>query len=276
MTLKTNGQYEQRRELIAKGSYAKKQILCKDRVVSWSHRSRFDFGCELVEQYAGGRFLDYGFGDGTFLAMVSHLFDRAVGVDPDEKQVAECTERFAGIRDLSFLAVDQISGNEHTGQYDLIVCMEVMEHCLPDILERVLNDLRRLVKADGTVIISVPVEIGPTLLSKQLLRRAAALRNLGDYKYFEKYSLRDFLKMFFAGKKSSIERPIYFADNRLRTRPFHGHKGFNWRALKLMIEKKFLVERMEFSPVGWSRGYFSSQAWFICKPMIKPDGPGAA
>jgi SAM-dependent methyltransferase len=172
--------------------------------------------------------------------------------------------------------VDQVSGSEHAAQYDLIVCMEVMEHCLPDILERVLNDLRRLVKPHGTVIVSVPVEIGPTLLGKQLLRRAAALRNLGDYKYFEKYSLREFIKMLFAGKNSAIERAIYFDDSRLRTGPSHGHKGFNWRALKLVLEKKFSVERMEFSPVGWSRGYFSSQAWFICKPATKPEKPSAA
>ena len=264
--MKTIEHYDQHRKLIDKGSYARKQILCKDPVVSWSHRSRFEFGCKLVERHAGGRLLDYGFGDGTFLAMVGHLFDSAVGVDPDEKQVAECSERFAGVSGLSFLSVDQVSGSEHNGQYDAIVCMEVMEHCLPDILERVLNDLRRLVRPDGAVIISVPVETGPTLAAKQLLRRAAAMRNLGDYKYFEKYKWTEFLKMLFANDHTAIERPVYFADNSLRIRPFHGHKGFNWRALKLAVGQRFFVEEVRFSPAAWSRGLFSSQAWFVCKP----------
>ncbi|HWZ46202.1 MAG TPA: methyltransferase domain-containing protein [Candidatus Saccharimonadales bacterium] len=265
--MKTLGHYEQYRELISRGSYAKNQILCKSHFISWSHTRRFQFGYKLVRQRARGMLLDYGFGDGTFLALVSHLFERSVGADPDLKQVIECSHRFSGISNLSFVSTDDVAGAEQTGMYALVMCMEVLEHCLPDTANKVLSDLRRLVSPGGAVIISVPVEIGPTLLAKQLLRRAAAWRSLGDYKYFEKYTWREFLKMLMADDHTTIERPVYFTDTRLRSGQFHGHKGFNWRALKPLIEQHFAVEQVKFSPAGWSRGYASSQAWFVCKPL---------
>src|SRR5437763_128638 len=47
---------------IAKGGYAKNQILCKDRVIAWSHNSRFQMARRLVEPYASHSILDYGCG----------------------------------------------------------------------------------------------------------------------------------------------------------------------------------------------------------------------
>src|SRR5260370_18955299 len=124
--------YEQYRDLEEKGGYAQKQIVCKDRLISWSHTSRFETGYKLVKACAGGTILDYGFGDGTFLALVCDLFDRAVGVDPEKQQVADCSTRFAKIPNLSFCLIDEIDGDEHTGRYDMVVCMEVLEHCVPE------------------------------------------------------------------------------------------------------------------------------------------------
>jgi 2-polyprenyl-3-methyl-5-hydroxy-6-metoxy-1,4-benzoquinol methylase len=263
--MKTLEHYEQYRELIEKGGYARKQILCKSKFISWSHTSRFEIGYKLVKARAGGTFLDYGFGDGTFLALVCNLFERAVGADPEMQQVADCAARFGKIPNLSFYSVDGIAGEEHTGRYDVVVCMEVLEHCLPDAVDKVLSDLKRLVSPNGTVLISVPVEIGPTLVAKQLLRRAAAWRNLGDYKHFERYRWRDFLKMVVASYQTSIDRPVHFQDNSLRSNPHYTHTGFNWRALKLVVERRFTIDQVQFSPAGWSRGYASSQVWFVCK-----------
>src|SRR5690348_13315487 len=55
------------------GHYAKKQIFCKDPVIAWSHRSRFQVARKLLEVYGSQILLDYGCGDGTFLAEVHDL-----------------------------------------------------------------------------------------------------------------------------------------------------------------------------------------------------------
>ena len=53
---------------IATGHYAQKQLLSRNPLVRWSHGSRFALARELVAPFAGRRLLDYGCGDGTFLA----------------------------------------------------------------------------------------------------------------------------------------------------------------------------------------------------------------
>ncbi len=57
-------------DAISDGHYAKKQLLCKDWLIAWSHRSRFQMGLGLAREFSGKRVLDYGCGDGTFLAML--------------------------------------------------------------------------------------------------------------------------------------------------------------------------------------------------------------
>jgi len=251
-------------QLLAGGAYARKQLYCKDRIVAWSHGSRFRTGRRLAVAFAGARLLDYGCGDGTFLAMVHDLFPEAVGADLDPKQTADCARRFASLPGLSFVLTEDLPA--HNTRFDLIFCMEVLEHCTDDVRPQVLRDLQRLVSSHGTVIVSVPIEIGPSLVGKQIVRTIAGWRKLGDYQYRETYTWRELSKMVFAGAGTAIDRPVFRADL-IPGRPtfFHGHKGFNWRALARQMQENFHVEQVLFSPLSWLRGFFSSQAWFICK-----------
>ena len=57
-------------------------------------------GRRLVSELAGRRLLDYGCGDGTFLALISDYFLDGVGADLDAKEVARTTERRAEIPEL--------------------------------------------------------------------------------------------------------------------------------------------------------------------------------
>ncbi|MFZ0890455.1 MAG: methyltransferase domain-containing protein [Candidatus Binataceae bacterium] len=250
---------------IEQGHYARKQLFCRDPIVAWSHASRFRLARRLVAPYAGDILLDYGCGDGTFLAMVHDLFPRMVGVD-DAGQAADCRSRFGAVPGLSFETVKDLKDRSHDGAYGVLTCMEVLEHCVEDVAENVLADLRRLVARRGTVIISVPIEIGPALLGKQMVRTLAGWRELGDYKYRETYTARELFRMVFADPRAAIRRPVYEAQGASGPRHFHGHKGFNWRALRLKLERSFEVRETQFSPLGWLGGCLNSQAWFVCAP----------
>src|SRR5271157_5167927 len=114
---------------VAQGHYARKQLFCRDAIVAWSHQSRFKTARRLVEPYAGGRLLDYGSGDGTFLAMVHDLFPRMVGAD-DPGQAGDCRKRFAGLTGLSFEALADVKDRAYDGAFDVVTCMEVLEHCV--------------------------------------------------------------------------------------------------------------------------------------------------
>jgi 2-polyprenyl-3-methyl-5-hydroxy-6-metoxy-1,4-benzoquinol methylase len=239
------------------GNYARHQIASPSRVVAWSHRSRFLFGAAIVRELGARRVLDYGCGDGTFLRFVSPLVDECAGFDLEPEQLATARNVCADLGNASFFTASELAAHER--RYDAVFCTEVLEHCLPAAVDKVLGDLSRLVRPGGAVVISVPIETGTVLLGKHAMRTILGLRRVGDYRHNEAYSLPELLTMVFATESSHIERPVYGGDA-----PFHSHKGFNWQALAKELRRRFAVDRPRFSPLGWSRGCASSQAWLVC------------
>jgi len=253
-------------EGVREGAYARRQLFGGFRLLRWSHGSRFRVARELVAPHAGERLLDYGCGDGTFLSMVHDLFPVAVGAEVDAELAADAARRFADDAGLRFVHTSALAA-EPAGSFGVAVCMEVLEHCTPDAVDRVVADLRRLVAKDGTVIVSVPVETGPALVGKQLYRRLAARRGLEGYRERETYTARELGTMLVAGGSTGIERPVYrgtFASGEPNV--WHGHKGFNWRALRRRLAADFIVRKTRFSPVPLLGPLLNSQAWFILSP----------
>lgn len=250
-------------EEVVPGGYARKQLGGGSWAIRFGHAARFAHGRRLVAPYRGSRLLDYGCGDGTFLARVADLFPDAVGADRAADHVADAAARFAGPHPgIRFLTTRDLAAPEHAGAYRVVTCMEVLEHCVPADVDAVLADLARLVAPDGVVVVSVPIETGPSFLVKAVARRRAARRGLTDYQFYERYAWRDAARMVFAGPGTAIPRPAYqSADG-----PFHSHYGFNWRRLLRQVRGRFGAVRTTFSPLGWLGGLASSQAWFECRP----------
>jgi len=248
------------------GAYARRQLFGGFRLLRWSHGSRFRVARELVAPHAGRRLLDYGCGDGTFLSMVRDLFPDAVGAEVDAALAAEAAARFAAEPGLRFVHTGALA-DERDRSFGVAVCMEVLEHCTPDAVDRVLADLRRLVARDGTVIVSVPVETGLALAGKQLYRALAARRGLEGYRERETYTPAELARMLVAGGGTAIERPVYhsrFPSGEANV--YHGHKGFNWRALRRRLADGFIIRETRFSPVPLLGPLLNSQAWFVLSP----------
>ena len=126
------------------GDYARKQIYCPSRVVAWSHGSRSRLAGRLAAAAGGGRrLLDYGCGDGTFLALTQGTFAEAVGCDLDAAQLAECRRRLSVLDDVRFIHVDELASDVHTAAYDVVTCLEVLEHCVDAARRR--HRLRHLI-----------------------------------------------------------------------------------------------------------------------------------
>lgn len=253
-------------ERLAGGGYAKKQIFSKDRLVAWSHSSRFRKARELVAPYAGKKLLDHGCGDGTFLAMVSDLFPDAIGADVNRSHVEDSQRRLGDLAQLSFMLEEELLGGRFDGAFDAITCMEVMEHCPAPKVESLLDLFRRLLRPGGVLVVSVPIEIGPSLLGKELGRTIAGWRGIGDYRTKETYRPGELLKMLFAGPTTTLPRqtwPMGLSDG--VTVETHLHKGFNWKTLAEQVAERFEVARPQFTPMGWSRGLLSSQAWIVAR-----------
>ena len=84
-----------------------------------------------------------------------------------------------------------------------------------------------------------------------------------DYRFDESYSFPNALRMIFAGRRPPVARPVYGEPGA----PCHSHYGFNWKTLRAKAREHLIVESLHFSPLGFSRGLASSQAWFVCRPI---------
>lgn len=245
------------------GHYARKQLYCKDRLIAWSHQRRFELALQLSRSFAGKTVLDYGCGDGTFLTLLMNSPSspsRAVGAEVGADQIDDCRKRLGHIPTLSFLPINELDHPDHKHLYDCIVCTEVLEHVVDRA--QALDRFQRLLAGGGILIVSVPVEIGLPLAVKQAARRVAGWRRLGDYAFTERYSWRESVRSFCAGDTQHLERPIYGA---AQGRPYHGHKGFNWKVLRREIRQRFKLERTLTSPLSWGGPQLASQVWFVAR-----------
>src|SRR5271165_6380724 len=78
------------------GHYARKQLYGGAWLITWSHRRRLQLARRLAARFRGRRLLDYGCGDGTFLAMTCDGPDtpaEAVGAEISDALVDDCGNR---------------------------------------------------------------------------------------------------------------------------------------------------------------------------------------
>ena len=240
------------------GHYARKQLHCPSRVVAWSHGSRFDRARQLAGSDPAGRLLDYGCGDGTFVAMIHERFASVRGVDLDAGQIEDCRRRLGHLPRVSFGVTGDL-GAADAGGWTVVTCMEVLEHCLEDQRRRIIRQLATVCAPGGRVIVSVPIETGPALAGKHLFRALAGLRRLGDYRHRERYSPMEMARSL---SGLPIARPIYRGEH---DTPYHGHKGFEWREVQRELASCLTIEQRQFTPLGWAGALLNSQAWFVCR-----------
>jgi hypothetical protein len=97
---------------------------------------------------------------------------------------------------------------------------------------------------------------------KQAVRAIARRQGASSYQLQESYPVGQAVKMLFARRNTSIERPLY-GEPPLTG---HSHYGFNWRRLRGRVAQHLTVERTLFTPLGFLGGMVSSQAYFVCRP----------
>jgi len=179
-------------------------------------------------------------------------------------QVAACQARLGHLPGVRF-GMTGDPALTASGPWDVVTCMEVLEHCLEPERRRVLDELAALAGAGGLTVISVPIEVGPSVAGKQLFRAIAGLRRLGDYQHRERYSPLEIARSLVGARVPRVAFEGHGTDGPYR---YYGHKGFDYRDLAREIAERFTIRQHLFSPMPWLGAMLNSQTWFVCRARI--------
>jgi len=207
-------------------------------LAKFSHRRRFKFSSSLIGEFRFNHLLDYGAGDLQFLKSLI----------------------LSGIKDKMLTAYEPVMENEPVDEieiitdslllfdkkYDLITCFEVLEHFNENGQFEILSNFLRLMEKGGHIIISVPIEIGPPSIIKNLRRIAN-----GD---FNRTYIHNSWKSFL-GKEVPTVRNV---EGYLPT-----HIGFNHKRLEKLMASMFEINNIYNSPFQKLPSSLNSQRFYV-------------
>jgi SAM-dependent methyltransferase len=233
----------------SKVEYKERTYASRDPLRRLSHGRRFRLASSLVEVSKDSRVLDFGGGDGAFLTLLfqqaSISFD-AVLFEPHMKVSAD--HNFAHLARW-----EAVVSYAKERQFNLVFCQEVMEHFSPQREDQALAQIASVMAPDSRLILSVPVEIGPVAL----------IKNIGRWKYRKNavdiYSYRNLVK-------SLLGLPI--PDTRCGD-DFLSHMGFYYKDFKTVLERYFVIDRIIGSPFTRLPPILNSQVFFVCRPRTQ-------
>lgn len=218
-------------------------------LIRFAHRRRLEKALEMIGNSANLRLLDYGCGDGLFLAKLAqrhHCADRIFGFEPYMNVLPKSNINI--FREWES-AEQQFQGDQAA---TIVTCFEVFEHLPLDKQAQALVQIRRVLRQDGRLIISVPIECGLPSLPKNIFRYMRFSRTQYDI-----YNLKNIVK-------SVLSIPIPECRS---GSDYLSHMGFYFKDLEKIIEQYFLIIKKTYSPFFVLGASWNSQVFYKLAPI---------
>ncbi|WP_337956262.1 class I SAM-dependent methyltransferase [Devosia sp. ZB163] len=217
-------------------SYDRQTIASPNPLARFAHRSRHRLSLALLEKHApaGGLIVDFGAGTGEMLHQLGRRRSdlRRVAIEPYMQLL------HADVSHLPNLA------SVEPRTVDVLTAFEVLEHLTDHEIAAFIADVSRTCKPGATLIVSVPIMQGLALPLKEL-NRVLLFRRPSDY------SARDVLQGLFG-------RQV-----RRATDVRHSHKGFDHRALRVLLQGAFDLRSHFSAPLAALPWWANSQSFLV-------------
>jgi 2-polyprenyl-3-methyl-5-hydroxy-6-metoxy-1,4-benzoquinol methylase len=131
---------------------------------------RLDFIAEHIlervrEKRSAVSILDAGCGNGNIsIAMGSLQNNRIIAIDPDTESIKKATH-MNSFPNVSFLA-GRLEDLTFSEKFDIVICSEVLEHLQQPA--KMLNGIKQVLKADGTLLLTIPNGFAPLEIINQI------------------------------------------------------------------------------------------------------------
>jgi SAM-dependent methyltransferase len=236
-------------------SYADITVNDPNPVKRWMQRTRYADAVHVAQGLPEGdrqRILDYGGGNGELVKhLLRNISAQACVFEPTPDLMAEAQSNLAGIGSITFCSTSQ---KLSSGSFDLVFCLEVLEHLPENETTAALGEIDRLLRPRGTVVFGVPHEIHLPALFKGLFRMS---------RRFGKFDARWGNVCGAVIGKPPKRRPsseispgfLYHFD----------HLGFDYRKLRDRIKDNFQFEREWFSPFPHLGSLLNSEVYFLAR-----------
>jgi len=215
--------------------------------VRYAHRNRIKKTLKyILPRVKSGKILDYGCGSGLIISKLNEIEPNcATGYEPfmevpDNKEILPFYSNYSDI--LKF------------APFHTITILEVFEHLQWNEIDNILNRFSELLSSDGIIIVSVPIEMGPALLLKELNR----FRLIKKWRY----NFGEFIGALVFGIAGKRDNPDL---------SFMGHKGFDFKELiRYLKSKNWQVKVLGYTPLPFKCWYGNSQIFFSMEKFSPP------
>lgn len=234
----------------AAGAYTSRLLRGGSFATRFSHRGRMATAASLVQAERFDRAADVGAADGWYLRTLldQGTIAEGVAVDADPAMLQVGQQRSEG-RPLEFLTPDDDALLDQLGTFDLVTCLETLEHVADP--SSVLQLAVDLAAPGATIVVSVPIEVGPSVLLKQAGRWLANRRQ--EYGY-ERYRWAELFRAGVLGQSAGLDRVN-----------LHSHKGFDYRDVREMLRARAAIHRTVYSPIRTLGPVVASTVFWIAR-----------
>ena len=180
------------------------------------------------------RICDLACGDGTWLRFIEPEIGYGLGLDLGWGDTTRSWKHDSP--KIAFERVDFMDAHLSPGSFDIVTCLETLEHV--DDPERVIRRMEDLCRPGGVAVISVPIEMGMSLLIKEITARLMAYKRASDP------SARWTAKEIASAVFGNIEKVKHARQESGRAT----HKGFDYRDVGRLFRETFSAVRVRCTP----------------------------